>query len=72
MHSRPSVRISAVPTGRIFAKFGIETAMKILRETLDFAKIGQKYRKLYNNNIFNCKWAVTPWQWLLCMYINMK
>ena len=26
----------------------------------------------YNNNIFNCKWAVTQWQWLLCMYINMK
>jgi hypothetical protein len=25
--------------------------MKILRETLDFAKIGQKYRTLYNNNI---------------------
>jgi len=25
-----------------------------------------------NNNIFNCKWAVTRWQWLLCMYINMK
>jgi len=22
-----------------------------------------------NNNIFNCKWAVTRWQWLLCMYI---
>ena len=21
--------------------------------------------------IFNCKWAVAPWQWLLCMYINM-
>jgi len=25
-----------------------------------------------NNNIFNCKWAVTRWQWLLCMYIIMK
>jgi hypothetical protein len=25
-----------------------------------------------NNNIFNCKWAVTWWQWLLCTYINMK
>jgi len=25
-----------------------------------------------NNNIFNCKWAVIWWQWLLCMYINMK
>jgi len=25
-----------------------------------------------NNNKFNCKWAVTRWQWLLCMYINMK
>jgi hypothetical protein len=25
-----------------------------------------------NNNIFNCKWAVTRWQWLICMYINMK
>ena len=25
-----------------------------------------------NNNIFNCKCAVTRWQWLLCMYINMK
>jgi len=24
------------------------------------------------NNIFNCKWAVARWQWLLCMYINMK
>ena len=24
----------------------------------------------YNNNIF--KWAVARWQWLLCMYINMK
>jgi len=21
---------------------------------------------------FNCKWAVTRWQWLLCMHINMK
>jgi len=26
----------------------------------------------YNNNIFNYKWAVTRWQWLLCMYVNMK
>jgi hypothetical protein len=25
-----------------------------------------------NNNIFNCKLAVTRWQWLLCMHINMK
>jgi hypothetical protein len=25
-----------------------------------------------DNNKFNCKWAVTWWQWLLCMYINMK
>jgi len=25
-----------------------------------------------SNNIFNCKQAVTRWQWLLCMYINMK
>jgi len=25
-----------------------------------------------NNNIFHCKWTVTRWQWLLCMYINMK
>ena len=25
-----------------------------------------------SNNIFNCKWAVPRWQWLLCMYINMK
>jgi len=25
-----------------------------------------------NSNIFNCKWAVARWQWLLCMYINMK
>jgi hypothetical protein len=27
-----------------------------------------------DNNIFNYKWAVTPWQWLLCMYeyIYMK
>jgi len=25
-----------------------------------------------NNNKSNCKWAVTRWQWLLCMYINMK
>ena len=25
-----------------------------------------------NNNIFNCKWAVVRWQWLLCMYINME
>jgi len=25
-----------------------------------------------NNNIFDCKWPVTWWQWLLCMYINMK
>jgi len=25
-----------------------------------------------NNNIFECKWAVTRWQWLLCTYINMK
>ena len=25
-----------------------------------------------NNSIFNCKWAVDQWQWLLCMYINMK
>jgi len=25
-----------------------------------------------NNNIFNCKWAVTRWLWLLRMYINMK
>ena len=25
-----------------------------------------------NNNIFHCKWAVARWQWLLCMYINMK
>ena len=25
-----------------------------------------------NNNIFTRKCAVTRWQWLLCMYINMK
>ena len=25
-----------------------------------------------NNNIFNCKWAAARWQWVLCMYINMK
>ena len=25
-----------------------------------------------NNNTFNCKWAVAQWQWLQCMYINMK
>jgi len=25
-----------------------------------------------NNNTFNCKWALARWQWLLCMYINMK
>ena len=25
-----------------------------------------------DNNIFDCKWAVTRWQWLLCMYINVK
>jgi hypothetical protein len=25
-----------------------------------------------DDNIFDCKWAVTWWQWLLCMYINMK
>jgi hypothetical protein len=25
-----------------------------------------------NNNLFNCKRAVARWQWLLCMYINMK
>jgi hypothetical protein len=30
------------------------------------------YSQKYNNNIFNCKWAVTRWQWLLCVYINMK
>jgi len=22
--------------------------------------------------IFNCKWAVTWWQWLLCVHINVK
>jgi len=22
--------------------------------------------------IINCKWAIARWQWLLCMYINMK
>jgi len=22
--------------------------------------------------IIDCKWAITRWQWLLCMYINMK
>jgi len=27
---------------------------------------------LLNNNIFNYKWAVTRWQWLFCMYINMN
>jgi hypothetical protein len=26
----------------------------------------------YNNNIFNCKWPVTRWQWLVSIYINMK
>jgi hypothetical protein len=31
-----------------------------------------RYNNNNNNNIFNCKWAVTQWQWLLCMYINMK
>jgi hypothetical protein len=25
-----------------------------------------------NNNIFNCQWAVARWQWLLCIYINVK
>ena len=25
-----------------------------------------------NNNKFNCKWAVARWQWLQCMYMNMK
>jgi len=25
-----------------------------------------------DDDIVNCKWAVTRWQWLLCMYINMK
>jgi len=24
-----------------------------------------------DDDIFDCKWAVTRWQWLLCMYINM-
>jgi hypothetical protein len=47
MSARPSVRISAGPTGQIFAKFDIGAVMKILRQTRDFAKIGQKYRTLY-------------------------
>jgi len=31
--------------------------------------------KQFNKNIIifiNCKWAVTRWHWLLCMYVNMK
>ena len=31
-----------------------------------------RYNNNSNNNIFNCKWTVTRWQWLLCTYINMK
>jgi len=27
---------------------------------------------LYNMMHFECKWAVTRWQWLLYTYINMK
>jgi len=37
-------------------------------------RFGKPY--LYYNDddddIFNCKWAVARWQWLLCMYIYMK
>ena len=25
-----------------------------------------------NNNIFNCKWSVSRWQWFKCMNLNMK
>ena len=31
--------------------------------------IGSFYNTQYD--IFDCKWAVTRWQWLICMYINM-
>jgi hypothetical protein len=24
------------------------------------------------NNLFNCKWAVAQWQWLLRIYTNVK
>ena len=27
---------------------------------------------LYIYNILDCKWAITRWQWLLCMYINIQ
>jgi len=32
----------------------------------------EQQQQQQHNNIFNCKWAVTRWQWLLCMYINVK
>jgi hypothetical protein len=30
------------------------------------------YRIIIIIIIIACKWAVTQWQWLLCMYINIK
>ena len=25
-----------------------------------------------DNKMFNWKWAIARWQWVLCVYINMK
>jgi len=55
-----------IPSGDFNAKVGCDNIFKptIGKESL--------HQDRNNNKKFNCKWAVTRWQWLLCMYINMK
>jgi hypothetical protein len=31
---------------------------------MDVLVLGAKLNSLYNNNTFNCKWAVARWQWI--------
>ena len=47
-------------------------ALGIIEHHAEIDRVVTRSNNNNNNNIFNCKWAVTRWQWLLCMYIHIK
>jgi hypothetical protein len=49
MSARLSAYISAAPIGRVFVKFYTRACTKILGETPNFVKIGQKFRALHED-----------------------
>ena len=65
-----------------YIRFILEYTIHFIREDLLCGKLYKKEtlrnylimkcNNNSNNNIFNCKWAVARWQWLLCTYINEK